>query len=752
MYTNWKNMKLILKIICIISIMASSIHAQICEGNLGDNIFESGDFGSGADNVVQIDPNLAPGYIYTTQMPPNDGFYTISNNIDEWPNAFGWIRIEDNSPDPDGYMMIINASYDPGLFYTQEVNNLCDNTLYEFSADIFNLVPQGTNIILPNVSFLIDGVVQYSTGDIPENNSWNNYGFSFYTLPGQTDITLSLQNNAPGGQGNDIALDNISFRACGDEALILPLEMENICEDGVPFTLSSTVLGSIYDTPAYQWQQSFDMGQTWEDIIGANDSEFIHTDIGSEFYYYRFYLANGSANLLNPNCRVASNVKILQNVPSYFTFSDTICEGLTYNFNEIDLNQNGVYDATLLSSFGCDSIVTLNLEVVPDPEITADFIVDHPLCAEDEYGNIAIQDIQNTSGAYLITMNDDFLSEPIIPDLSSGIYTFIISDEYGCAFDTMIQLLVPDPIEHEITDTICEGLSYTFNSTELSMSGIYSENLVNNNGCDSLVNLNLVVVPDPQIIGDFIVEQPACAEEAFGSIAIENIQNTAAPFEIAVNNDIITVPSISDIPSGDYSFFITDRFGCAFDTTINISNPIPLIVDIGDDLEITSGESIVVSPNTNNNIVNYFWEPSQLFDCNTQCSILNWEPLASTLISLTVQDEFGCFASDSIWVRLEEKAVDVFIPNIFSPNNDGNNDIFFIQSNDDELVIRSCLIFDRWGNPVFKRLNFYANDSSFGWDGRFDGRILSSGVYVFIIEYENGTGQGLLKGDLTLLR
>jgi len=70
---------------------------------------------------------------------------------------------------------------------------------------------------------------------------WNTYGFTFTTGPGVTEVSLSLVNNAPGGIGNDLILDNISFQACGPEALILPETVANICEDGDPITLDATV-------------------------------------------------------------------------------------------------------------------------------------------------------------------------------------------------------------------------------------------------------------------------------------------------------------------------------------------------------------------------------------------------------------------------------------------------------------------------------------------------------------------------------
>lgn len=238
----------------LLLLLNGTVWGQICGGNLGENIFDAGDFGSGTDNILVPDPGIAPGFIYETNPPPFDGFYTITNNTGAWENLYGdWLAIGDNSEDPFGYMMVVNASFNPGLFYEQRVDNLCENSVYEFSADVINLYQTGRNGIRPNISFLIDGVNFFTSGNISEDETWKTYGFTFTTGPGQTSVTLSLRNNAPGGIGNDLAIDNISFRACGPEALILPLEISNICEDGDPITLDATLNGDQYDNPAIQW-------------------------------------------------------------------------------------------------------------------------------------------------------------------------------------------------------------------------------------------------------------------------------------------------------------------------------------------------------------------------------------------------------------------------------------------------------------------------------------------------------------------
>lgn len=421
-------------------------YGQICTGNLGDNIFTAGDFGSGSPNILLPDPLIAPGYLYDPTPPPDDGYYVITNNINAWANSFDWLRIQDNSPDPFGYMMVVNASFSTGLFYEQEVTGLCENTLYEFSVDVFNLIPSGKNYIKPNVSFLIDSVVVYNTGDVPENEQWNTYGFTFTTAPGQNTLTLSLQNNAPGGIGNDIALDNITFRPCGPEASILPGQLVERCSGTAPFDLTADIVGNQFSTPVLQWQESMDMGVTWTDIPGATNLSYTITSPQAGSYYYRYVLANSPSNLLNSKCRIISNVTIVEVTSLEFALSDTLCDGLTYPQGANLYTSTGIYVDSLVSSLGCDSIVTLDLTILQDPRLQAEFTVQDPACTDDINGLITLDSIWNGNPPYRYLLDGTPLSGGSnLSALPAGTYPYTILDRFGCRLDTILELINPAP-------------------------------------------------------------------------------------------------------------------------------------------------------------------------------------------------------------------------------------------------------------------------------------------------------------------
>lgn len=124
------------------------------------------------------------------------------------------------------------------------------------------------------------------------------------------------------------------------------------------------------------------------------------------------------------------------------------------------------------------------------------------------------------------------------------------------------------------------------------------------------------------------------------------------------------------------------------------------------------------------------------------------------LITVIAFDHLGCTPSLATieCQTLERIPVNVFIPNIFSPNQDGINDIFFIQSNPEVTGINVMRIFDRWGDVVFEKFDFQPNDPVQGWDGSFDGKAMNPGVYTYIVELETSRGPEILFGDITLTR
>jgi gliding motility-associated-like protein len=389
--------------------LSLQIHAQSCAGSLGDPVINQ-DFGSGLNPGGPLSTNIT-NMTYTQLNCPDDGSYTIANSMIGAGNCHPdtWHSLEhDHTGNPNGYMMIINASKTPSIFFTQTANGLCPNTTYEFSSYILNLIKKSAarpDVSEPNITFSIETTAGQvlaldTTGTIPptDNVFWYKYGVYFTTPANVTDVVVKMTNNAPGGNGNDLVLDDITFRACGPViqegfAATNGNKSTDLCQGGnANYTLKAKVIGN--GVPAYQWQQNFH-GAGWTDIPGKNadalDVSFTNADTG--VYRYRLGVANGSA-ITEVACRVYSPplTVFVNPVPVVPPIAPTtVCEGYTLKLtasggasytwsgpnlpptkvNPLIINNAtpanaGTYTVQALSDSGCVSApVQVTVKVVP---------------------------------------------------------------------------------------------------------------------------------------------------------------------------------------------------------------------------------------------------------------------------------------------------------------------------------------------------------------------------------------------------
>lgn len=555
--------------------------AQFCSGSLGENIFVEGNFGTGSDNILSPNPNIAPGYNYVFVVPPLDGDYVLTNNTASWPQLFpSWLGIGDNSEDPNGYMMVVNASNAPGLFYEQTISGLCENTFYEFSADIINLIKTGTpNHIDPDVSFLLDGTEFFSTGNIPKTNSWTTYGFTFTTQMGQESMTLSLRNNAPGGNGNDLALDNISFRACGPEISISPeAPIITLCEDDLPIEFQAVIVGSEYLNPTFQWQQSSNGGITWNDVSGANQTEFTHPPLTPGMYFYRFLVADGLANLDSDKCRVNSVTKVI-NVPnSEFPQTATICDGLTFEIGNSIYSQTGIYRDTFVNVLGCDSILITDLTVVTNSNILADISVSNS-CANLADGSISIDDVSGGTPPYNFTFEGiDFGTTGFFPDLAGGAtYSVVIEDAIGCSLEISSTVEQPSDLtlnlgedqEIELGESITISPIYNFVPTDFTWQVDTLIDCIDFNECNELSFIPL----SSQLVILELFDDAGCSVTDSVLIEVNEARDISLPTAFSPNgdgiNDLFTVLGSSLNVKNIEEFRIFNRWGNLLFTSNN---------------------------------------------------------------------------------------------------------------------------------------------------------------------------------------
>lgn len=299
-------------ILLVVAIFFSFIgRTQLCTGSLGDPVVNI-TFGNSSTPDRSFIPPAA--YTFTASSCPNDGFYTITNSTS---GCFGstWHSVASDHTG-GGSFMLVNASYTPGDFFVATVAGLCPNTTYEFASWVTNVLRSASGI-KPDLTFTVattTGTIlnQFNTGGIAVTSSpeWKQYGFFFTTGPGNDAIILRITNNAPGGIGNDLGLDDITFRPCGPaitSSIQGNTDTLNLCIGNQASYIFNAVVSTGFVLPVYQWQRSIDSGRIWNDIAGANNLTYQRLATPAGNFWYRLTVAEaGNAGL--GGCRISSNV------------------------------------------------------------------------------------------------------------------------------------------------------------------------------------------------------------------------------------------------------------------------------------------------------------------------------------------------------------------------------------------------------------------------------------------------------------
>jgi gliding motility-associated-like protein len=178
-------------------------------------------------------------------------------------------------------------------------------------------------------------------------------------------------------------------------------------------------------------------------------------------------------------------------------------------------------------------------------------------------------------------------------------------------------------------------------------------------------------------------------------------------------------------------------------------NPQPL-VDAGADVEVLTGTSVRLNA-TGLGVVAFQWMPPTGLSCADCQSPEATVGTTTTYIVAGISAQ-GCRDYDTVTVNIFCNSQQVFLPNTFTPNGDGKNDVFYPRGAGISLI-KSFRIYNRWGELLFERVNIEPNDETNAWDGSYKGDNPRSDVFVYVVEAVCSTGQPILiKGDVTIIR
>ena len=360
-----------------------------CGNFIGGNaiIENNGSFGSG---TVQnrAGSGIVPGYTFIGFSPnsPNDGYYGICNNssasgatnnavsIPNSTRVFNlWDIIGDhtgaasptlgNPPAAPGtvggYMAVVNASYATSNAIQQSISGVCSNTYYDFSAWFRNICSRcscdsnGVTVnlpgVTPNLTYQINGIDYYTTGNLTYTGLWAKRGFTFLTAAAQTSFTLTIRNNSPGAGGNDWAMDDVTLATCEPNVDLNITPVLLGCE-GTIVDFNVTVKCFYPSYSYFKWQKSLNNGSTWLDtgVSGIGTPTLVGGQWTYTAYYpsfmatrvdsgnrYRVVTATTLSNLAASSCGYGNSKSTMLNI---LTCSSVLQVQLT-NFTGMLLNK-----------------------------------------------------------------------------------------------------------------------------------------------------------------------------------------------------------------------------------------------------------------------------------------------------------------------------------------------------------------------------------------------------------------------------
>ncbi|MBO0931297.1 SprB repeat-containing protein [Fibrella aquatilis] len=627
----------------VISTLLTFVHytcfAQACNGTLGDPILNQ-TFGNGSNPGPAI--SSLTNYTYVNNGCPGDGYYTLRNSTYTTPASStagcfsnSWHALtSDHTGDGNGYMMVINASYTAGQFYNQTITGLCGGTTYEFSAWIINLLKStactSNASRFPNLTFRIETttgnlIQSVSTGNVPTTgvgNStpvWSRYATFFTTPAGTSSVVLKLINNAPGGCGNDLALDDIQFRPCGPSLTAsgnAGASHSPICL-GQSANLTSTITAG-YTSPSYQWQQSTD-NVTFTDIVGATSSSLTNTPTAAGTRYFRL-LAAESGNMANTKCRIASNVisLVVNPLPAAPTVSQ-VSYCLNASTSQLSATGSGLLWYTVATGGsgsgsaptpsasavgttvyymsqtvnGCEGArSTLNVTINPKPTLALS--ASTVGCTTGSAGSL-LASVSGGTPSYTYALNGGApVSSGAFNNLAAGTYSVVAADAKGCTSTASVVIAAPNPLALSLkTGTNCnlsgnnglvsaeagggtpgyqfaiDGGAYQATATfNLITPGVHTISLQDANGC---VLSATATVPNVQALSLTVTSYSACTPTGQGVVNLTASNGTPA-YEYQLNGGSYQSGStFSGLSAGSYTLGVRDSRGCTNTTAVTIN-------------------------------------------------------------------------------------------------------------------------------------------------------------------------------------
>lgn len=597
-----------------------------------------------------------------------------------------------------------------------------------------------------------------------------------YDTPGLRTVVLEVESDR-GCLVTEIA--QIMVECCDDHfsvnANISDLDCPNDQTGAIDLTTASDYLPA-----TFEWSS----GQSSEDITGLGLGEYMVTIVDESTCdtVLNYAVAGPPPIILSPQITMptcnggtdgAITLEVTGGTPGYqYNWENT---GFTNDNTLTDISQ-GDYTVTVRDQNGCEEemiIEVRELELTLDPAVQA---ITPPSCTGFSDGSIQVV-ISNGLPPYQYDFNDGngFGDENTLSNLSAGVYQVDVQDANLCTGSFTFNMEDPPPLvldfdpinvscfgESDASVTVIAsggvgGYSYNWNtgSTSETISqlpaGNYAVTVLDANNCE-IQSAITITEPNPLFIDLGEVIDVICNGEATGSITVIGSGGTT-PYEYTLDGATFQSSNTFDnLLAGTYEISVVDAMGCSVSLEATITEPPPLVVNAGPDQLIDLGFSTDITATVSEFPVTFEWMPADFLSCMDCIDPEVIMPPNTITYTITVTNPDGCTATDDITITVIKNRP-IYIPNAFSPNDDGINDAFTLYGGPAAREIVDIKIFNRWGGLVFERQNIALNDEALGWDGLFKGQPVNPGVFTFFAEVQFIDEEiVLLEGDVTVVR
>jgi gliding motility-associated-like protein len=689
-----------------------------------------------------------------------------------------------------GSVQVGNSTYTQTGQYSNTIllANGCDSIVH---TNLTVLAPLEVNFVIQQPASAIgaaDGVVQAQvSGGLPGYSYfWSNGQFlpTAIGLIGGTNYCLQL------GDAN-----GCSGQFCLTMPVVVPLEpvVTNdalACFGDTNGSVTLTVLGGV-PPYTYTWQNASNTlnGNGSLDVLGAsvninNLPAGIYTITVNDGFNDAILTATVTEPpLLQVNIQATAQPLCTNDCTgSISTLPIGGTQPYQYAWNNLPANLlqpanlcADVYTLTITDSNGCTATGSATIINPPPFEVNAT-LQSAVSCFGGNNGSATLSASNGIPASYVWSNGQ---TNATLSGVQAGNYAVTVTSTLGCTAETSV--LIPQPnspvfVNISLAEAItCFGIpdgellatagghgsnfTYAWSNSQSGASatnlgpGTYSVVATNEFGCQATASSTLT--QPTEITLSFESVAVTCPEGPnSGAISISDISGGEGPYLTGLDSPNFGPETFYEgLSAGNYLLYVLDALGCVREFPAFVEAPPPVEVSLGADREVNLGETLPILAQTNDNPNLLFtWLP--VLPClNDDCSIVGWEAIENAVVQVQVLDTTSlCTASDQILLRVVKNRR-LYLPNVFSPNFDGSNDVFTIFAGPETRLVRQLRIYDRWGTEVFSATNFEPGDHTRGWDGTHNGKAAPIGVYAYFAEivYVDSEVE-IVRGSVTLVR